>query len=130
MTKVINKEQHHVHDENAYENIKNPIIQGSSNMKIMVRPFMHRVTEIEVGDPMEEFEKLLSEDPKIEKVLEQVHANIRKTLVASNMYEAMGKKHTFINIKNYFSIYQFSISRKKIVFFLYRCYQLQCKRLP
>lgn len=102
MTKVINKEQHHVHDENAYENIENPIIQGSSNMKIMVRPFMHRVSEIEVGDPMEEFEKLLSEDPKIEKVLEQVHANIRKTLVASNMYEAMGKKHTFINIKNYF----------------------------
>ena len=93
MTKVINKEQHHVHDETAYENIDKPIIQGSSNMKIMVRPFMHKVTEIEVGNPMEEVEKLLSEDPKIEKVLEQVHANIRKTLVASNMYEAMGKKH-------------------------------------
>ena len=98
MTKVINKEQHHVHDENAYENIENPIIQGSSNMKIMVRPFMHRVTEIEVGDPMEEFEKLLSEDPKIEKVLEQVHANIRKKLVANNISEAIAGKKQALKI--------------------------------
>ena len=98
MTKVINKEQHHIHDETAYENIDKPIIQGSSNMKIMVRPFMHKVTEIEVADPMEEFEKLLSEDPKIEKVLEQVHANIRKTLVSKNISEAIAGKKNALKI--------------------------------
>ena len=74
--KVYPKEQ--LFEVNDYYEIKRPVIQASANMKIMVRPDMHNIIEVE-NDPLDGFDEILKES-NIQKSIHQVHTDMKLAL--------------------------------------------------